>query len=223
MPREGGLTPVHAAVQGIVQYGAAQGGEAPAAPQVGLAHHGLAVVGGLGAGGGRQALRAARFPPDRPARGAEGLISHAWLWGGGGGGGHGVPTGEKTGNSPQSLGRHRFPPPPPRQVSEGANRRFVNSPPARPRGGCRHRFRSHRCGFPARHLQRISLPPSRWRRLQPGRGTQPPTTHPPTHGSQARVRVQGGGGGGGRTHRDARDGKPGAFAWHNQRQGCRRP
>lgn len=101
-----------------------------------------------------------------------------------GGGGHGVPTGEKTGNSPQSLGRHRFPPPPPRQVSEGANRRFVNSPPARPRGGCRHRFRSHRCGFPARHLQRISLPPSRWRRLQPGRGTQPPTTHPPTHPRQ---------------------------------------
>ena len=103
VPREGGLTPVRAAVQGIVQYGAAQGGEATAAPQVGLAHHGLAVVGGLGAGGGRQALRAARFPPDRPAGGAEGLISHAWLWGRGGGGITVRPRGRKRGIRPNPL------------------------------------------------------------------------------------------------------------------------
>jgi len=73
--RERWLTPVCAAVQGIVQHGAAQGGEAPAAPQVGLAHQGLAVVGGLGAGGRGQALGAARFPPDRPAGDESALTS----------------------------------------------------------------------------------------------------------------------------------------------------
>lgn len=54
MSREDRLTPVSAAIQSIIQRG-----QPPAAPQVGLAHQGLAVIGGLSAGAGRQPLGAA--------------------------------------------------------------------------------------------------------------------------------------------------------------------
>lgn len=87
--------------------------------------------------------------------------------------------GAETGDSPHALGPHRFPLPCTGWglVSEGATAALREALPLT-RG---HRFRSHRCGFPARHWQHTSLPPSGWRRHQ-----TPPPSRPWQRGREAR-------------------------------------
>lgn len=158
------LTPVRAAVQVIIQHGATQGSKAPAAPQVGLAHHGLTIVGGLGAGGGREALCATRFPPDRPAGGENRFIRHVWwrvtlhAWGG-------------MGNSPQSLDQHHFPPHRMAAAFGGCKLCFAEA--SRP---SRASLPLAPLRFSGRHLQRTSLPPPSRHPAAAG------SWHPATHG-----------------------------------------
>lgn len=89
--------------------------------------------------------------------------------------------GAETGDSPHALGPHRFPLPCTGWglVSEGATAALREALPLT-RG---HRFRSHRCGFPARPWQHTSLPPSGWRRHQ----TPPPAAHGSGEGRHAEV------------------------------------
>lgn len=81
----------------------------------------------------------------------------------------------ETGNSPQPLDQHHSLRTGWRQLSERASS-AVQRPPARPG----HRFRSHRCGFPAgaRSAPPSSLPPSCLsppsRSWELGAGTRPP-------------------------------------------------
>lgn len=89
----------------------------------------------------------------------------------------------QTGNSPQTLSLHHFPPqsthphPHPHrwwQVLEGATTALQKALP----GSCQHHFCSRCCGFPARHLQHISLTTIQPERAAAAGGMQPP--EPPT-------------------------------------------